>query len=261
MHQDWFCRSGSPILVRALIALEWKSWLIPDLIFLVLTSKFCASAFHRLFANYCLVRSTRYRQVNRTPGRSREFRQPPELHLWGGRKSISLPFNILTNISTGVLWRYGWTISANALHVPLCEQARLQHPEIKTSTDRILQHDRWWSSRQWRLVQFPVFFLYYLGSDWYGHLTPDSGAMGSYAFFYLAGLYPVPATEQFLLSSPSFSQISFTNPLFKTTTVIKATNFVGNPGNGVGGQVFVQVRRYFLHWSLATTDPNLWLWK
>ncbi|KIP07755.1 glycoside hydrolase family 92 protein [Phlebiopsis gigantea 11061_1 CR5-6] len=30
----------------------------------------------------------------------------------------------------------------------------------------------------------------------------DSGAMGSYVAFYLAGLYPLPATRQFLLSSP-----------------------------------------------------------
>jgi hypothetical protein len=74
----------------------------------------------------------------------------------------------------------------------------------------------------------------------------DSGAMGSYAAFYLAGLYPVPATEQFLLSSPFFQQISFFNPLFKTTTVIKANNFIGNPENGVGGNVFVQVCKPFV---------------
>ncbi|KXN83541.1 hypothetical protein AN958_01250 [Leucoagaricus sp. SymC.cos] len=68
----------------------------------------------------------------------------------------------------------------------------------------------------------------------------DSGAMGSFAAFFLAGLYPLPATEQFLLSSPFFRQISFLNPLFKTTTTIKVKNFTGNPANGVGGQVFVQ---------------------
>ncbi|KXN83542.1 hypothetical protein AN958_01251 [Leucoagaricus sp. SymC.cos] len=68
----------------------------------------------------------------------------------------------------------------------------------------------------------------------------DSGAMGSYAAFYLAGMYPLPATEQFLLSSPFFKQISFFNPLFNTTTVIKANNFRGNPANGTGGHVFVQ---------------------
>ncbi|KAF9448478.1 glycoside hydrolase family 92 protein [Macrolepiota fuliginosa MF-IS2] len=68
----------------------------------------------------------------------------------------------------------------------------------------------------------------------------DSGAMASYAAFYLAGLYPLPATEQYLLSSPFFRQISFFNPLFNTTTVIKSNNFVGNPENGTGGQVFVK---------------------
>ncbi|KAI0251580.1 glycoside hydrolase family 92 protein [Lactifluus subvellereus] len=53
----------------------------------------------------------------------------------------------------------------------------------------------------------------------------DSGAMASFAFFHLAGLYPVPATEQFLLSSPFFPRISFFNPLFNTRTTIKAKNF------------------------------------
>ncbi|EIM87038.1 glycoside hydrolase family 92 protein [Stereum hirsutum FP-91666 SS1] len=68
----------------------------------------------------------------------------------------------------------------------------------------------------------------------------DSGAMGSYAFFYLAGLYPLPATRQILLSSPFFPSISFTNPVFNTTTTIKAVNFQGNPSNGTGGTVFVK---------------------
>ena len=36
--------------------------------------------------------------------------------------------------------------------------------------------------------------------------------MGSYVAFYLAGLYPLPATKQFLLSSPYFPSISFFNP-------------------------------------------------
>ncbi|KAI0708317.1 glycoside hydrolase family 92 protein [Earliella scabrosa] len=68
----------------------------------------------------------------------------------------------------------------------------------------------------------------------------DSGAMGSYVAFYLAGLYPVPATRQFLLSSPYFPSISFHNPILNTTTTIVATNFAGNPANGTGGTVFVQ---------------------
>jgi hypothetical protein len=66
--------------------------------------------------------------------------------------------------------------------------------------------------------------------------------MGSYAFFYLAGLYPLPATKQFLLSSPYFPQISIYNPLFKKTTTIKSINFTGNPEDGTGGNVFVKVR-------------------
>ncbi len=68
----------------------------------------------------------------------------------------------------------------------------------------------------------------------------DSGAMGSYVAFYLAGLYPVPATRQYLLASPYFPSISFFNPVLNTTTTIVATNFAGNPANGTGGTVFVQ---------------------
>ncbi|KAI0672074.1 glycoside hydrolase family 92 protein [Trametes maxima] len=68
----------------------------------------------------------------------------------------------------------------------------------------------------------------------------DSGAMGSYVAFYLAGLYPVPATRQYLLSSPFFPRISFFNPAFNSTTTIVARNFVGNPADGTGGTVFVQ---------------------
>jgi hypothetical protein len=70
----------------------------------------------------------------------------------------------------------------------------------------------------------------------------DSGAMGSYAFFYLAGMYPLPATKQFLISSPYFPSISFHNPFLNTTTTIKAEGFSGN-GNGTDfGNVYVKVR-------------------
>lgn len=68
------------------------------------------------------------------------------------------------------------------------------------------------------------------------------GAMASFAAFYLAGLYPLPATTQYLLSSPFFPQISFFNPLFNTTTTIISKGFTGNPPDGTGGNVFVQVR-------------------
>ncbi|KAL0064619.1 hypothetical protein AAF712_008445 [Marasmius tenuissimus] len=68
----------------------------------------------------------------------------------------------------------------------------------------------------------------------------DSGAMASYVAFYLAGLYPLPATRQFLLSSPYFPSISFFNPILNTTTTIKSTGFEGNPESGTGGKVFVK---------------------
>ena len=66
--------------------------------------------------------------------------------------------------------------------------------------------------------------------------------MGSYVAFYLAGLYPLPATRQFLLSSPYFSSISFNNPVFGNATTIRVKNFSGNPASGTGGKVFVKVR-------------------
>ncbi|KAF7966871.1 hypothetical protein HWV62_36683 [Athelia sp. TMB] len=68
----------------------------------------------------------------------------------------------------------------------------------------------------------------------------DSGAMASYAVFYLAGMYPLPATNQFLLSSPYFPQIEFYNPIFNSTTTIKVAGFPGNPTTGTGGTVFVK---------------------
>ncbi|EKM57353.1 glycoside hydrolase family 92 protein [Phanerochaete carnosa HHB-10118-sp] len=68
----------------------------------------------------------------------------------------------------------------------------------------------------------------------------DSGAMGSYVAFYLLGMYPVPATRQFLLSSPYFPEVSFTNPIFGNATTIRVKNFSGNPANGTGGNVFVK---------------------
>ncbi|KAH6901837.1 glycosyl hydrolase family 92-domain-containing protein [Coprinopsis sp. MPI-PUGE-AT-0042] len=68
----------------------------------------------------------------------------------------------------------------------------------------------------------------------------DSGAMGSYAAFYLAGMYPLPSTRQFLISSPYFREISFYNPVLKKTATIRAVNFEGNPESGTGGKVFVE---------------------
>ncbi|KAK2466575.1 hypothetical protein APHAL10511_001437 [Amanita phalloides] len=68
----------------------------------------------------------------------------------------------------------------------------------------------------------------------------DAGALASYPVFFLAGLYPLPGTRQFLLSSPYFPQIGFYNPLYNSTTFIRAVNFQGNPSTGTGGHVFVQ---------------------
>ncbi|KAG8756605.1 hypothetical protein FRC11_005187 [Ceratobasidium sp. 423] len=53
----------------------------------------------------------------------------------------------------------------------------------------------------------------------------DSGAMASYAAFYLLGLYPLPATRQVLLSSPWFPTINITNAFTNSTTTINAINF------------------------------------
>ncbi|OBZ76244.1 hypothetical protein A0H81_02953 [Grifola frondosa] len=72
---------------------------------------------------------------------------------------------------------------------------------------------------------------------------------------------PLPATRQFLLSSPYFPQISFTNPVLGTTTTIKVNGFNGNPANGTGGHVFVESVKIdgtpwksncFLDWDVFT---------
>ncbi|KIY66915.1 glycoside hydrolase family 92 protein [Cylindrobasidium torrendii FP15055 ss-10] len=80
----------------------------------------------------------------------------------------------------------------------------------------------------------------------------DSGAMGSYVFFYLAGLYPLPGTKQFLLSSPYFPSISFFNPLFNTTTSIVSHNFGGGniyvEGVKVNGEAYKS--NCFLEWEV-----------
>ena len=65
--------------------------------------------------------------------------------------------------------------------------------------------------------------------------------MASYVFFYLAGMYPLPATRQILLSSPYFPVLSIHNPFLNTTTTIKSNNFTGNPVDGVNGNIYVKV--------------------
>ena len=68
----------------------------------------------------------------------------------------------------------------------------------------------------------------------------DSGAMGSFVAFHLLGLYPLPATRQFLVSSPFFSSIRIRNPYLNTVTTINAHNFKGNPPSGRGGNIYVK---------------------
>lgn len=53
--------------------------------------------------------------------------------------------------------------------------------------------------------------------------------MASYVTFILAGLYPVPSTHQYLIVSPFFPSISFTNSLLGTTTTIVSKGWNGNP--------------------------------
>lgn len=67
--------------------------------------------------------------------------------------------------------------------------------------------------------------------------------MGSYVVFYLAGMYPLPATQQVLLSSPYFETISFSNPLTNTTTTIQSNNFGGD-------NIYVRVSLNLLIFSL-----------
>ncbi|KAL0564818.1 hypothetical protein V5O48_017217 [Marasmius crinis-equi] len=83
--------------------------------------------------------------------------------------------------------------------------------------------------------------------------------MASYAAFYLAGLYPLPATRQFLLSSPFFREITWFNPVFDSTTTVRSVGFTGE-----GGDVFVKhvtingtpsTTRCFLEWDVFL-NPN-----
>ncbi|QRV87315.1 glycoside hydrolase family 92 protein [Ceratobasidium sp. AG-Ba] len=68
----------------------------------------------------------------------------------------------------------------------------------------------------------------------------DSGAMASFAAFYLVGLYPLPATRQVLVSSPWFPTINITNSVTGATTTINALGFKGNPTESQRGDIFVQ---------------------
>jgi len=61
----------------------------------------------------------------------------------------------------------------------------------------------------------------------------DSGAMGSYVAFNLLGLYPLPATKQFLISSPFFPRITIHNPVYDSLVTIIAHNFDGHNGKNI----------------------------
>ncbi|KAH8104929.1 glycoside hydrolase family 92 protein [Phellopilus nigrolimitatus] len=68
----------------------------------------------------------------------------------------------------------------------------------------------------------------------------DSGAMGSYVVFNMLGLYPLPATREFLVSSPYFRTVRVYNPVMRTTTTINARWARGNPADGRGGMIYVK---------------------
>ena len=70
----------------------------------------------------------------------------------------------------------------------------------------------------------------------------DSGAMGSYVAFLLLGLYPLPATKQFLISSPYFTRVEIRNPLLGSVTTINAIG-LDNERN----VIYVKVLPLFLH--------------
>lgn len=78
---------------------------------------------------------------------------------------------------------------------------------------------------------------------------PDSGAMGSYVAFHLLGLYPLPATRQFLISSPFFPKYSIRNSFFGTTTTVIAHGFEGNGSK----MIYIKVSQLSCQ---ITTLPN-----
>jgi hypothetical protein len=75
--------------------------------------------------------------------------------------------------------------------------------------------------------------------------------MGSFVAFQLIGLYPLPATRQFLIYTPHFSRVTLTNPYFKTTTIIRTFGY-GNAKNfGVGEGLYIKVGD-----SVSSTDKH-----
>jgi putative alpha-1,2-mannosidase len=57
--------------------------------------------------------------------------------------------------------------------------------------------------------------------------------MGSFIAFNLLGLYPLPATKQFLISSPFFPRVTIRNSVYDTLTTIIAKGFDGYDGKNI----------------------------
>ena len=75
-------------------------------------------------------------------------------------------------------------------------------------------------------------------------LWAESGAMGSYVAFNLLGLYPLPATKEFLIPSPFFKSVKIRNPLLGTTTTISTRGLQRNLTDE-GRNIYVKVRAIY----------------
>ncbi|TWU75094.1 hypothetical protein ED733_006919 [Metarhizium rileyi] len=53
----------------------------------------------------------------------------------------------------------------------------------------------------------------------------DSGAMGSFLFFSVMGLFPVAGQNVYLINAPFFEEVSITNPVTRKTATIRAVGF------------------------------------
>jgi hypothetical protein len=83
--------------------------------------------------------------------------------------------------------------------------------------------------------------------------------MGSYVAFLMLGLYPLPGTRQFLITTPYFPTYRIHNPVYNKTATFIANGFVGNPRtslvNGTkvtkGEYRYIKVREHACRWSSA----------
>jgi hypothetical protein len=53
--------------------------------------------------------------------------------------------------------------------------------------------------------------------------------MGSFVAFLMLGLYPMPGTKQFLITTPYFPRFTIYNPVYDKTATFTTKGFVGNP--------------------------------